>query len=281
MKTLSVCILFASLSLPAVEAAPEKTITSTTESRGEQVIIPPFDLDDDDILRMKEKVQKIKPLLEKDRELAYTRVRDIYEIPGIVPRINLAYGYGTVINLPYTFNGSNIATGALEKFHVEVKGSSLIIFPVKEFKSTNIIVFEDAGNAMVPHHYLLIEDSASGGADLTVNIKRGSSGTVPDTIDAMVRVITTQRVPEKGTNESILLAGRSPSLTNLTGYPFVRMMKLTQPDLYVFMIAQRVTPVGHAEFWVNTGTGTTIVASRSSKITVRRIIDGKTLSNID
>jgi len=262
-----------------VEAAREKTAETAREQPAEQVVVPPFDLPEDDIRQMKEKVQRVKPLLEKDRELARMRVRDMDEIPGIVPRISLAYGYGTVINLPYSFNVSDIVIGAREKFSIETKGSSLIIFPVKEFKSTNIVVFENREGATAPHHYLLVEDSASGEADLTVNISRPGSVAVTDVTDAMVRVITTQRMPEKGTAEGILLAGRSPSLTNLTGYPFVRMMKLSQPDLYVLLVAERVMPVGDHEFYVNIDTRTTIVASRGSRITVRRVADGKTFTN--
>ncbi len=281
MRTLSVFILFVFLSLPAADAAREKA-PETAGDQGpgmEQVVIPPFDLPEDDIRRIKERIQRVKPLLEKDRELAHMRVRDVEEIPGVVPRINLAYGYGTVINLPYAFSADDIVIGAGEKFSIETKDGSLVIFPVKEFKSTNIIVFEKKNGTAVPHHYLLVEDSASGHADLTVNIRKPGYGAVIDMTDAMVRVITTRRLPEKGSSEDIFLEGRFPSLADLPEYPFVRVMKLSRPDLYVYMIAQRVTPVGEHEFCVDIDAGTTVVASRSPGITVRRVKDGRTFTN--
>lgn len=279
-RTLSVCILFVFLSLRAADASREKTQETDADQRPgmEQVVVPPFDLPEDDIRLIKERIRRVKPLLEKDRELARMRVRDVEEIPGVVPRVNLAYGYGTVINLPYAFSSDNIVIGAREKFSIETKSGSLIIFPVKEFKSTNIIVFEEKDGALLPHHYLLVEDSASGGADLTVNVIKPACGAVMDMTDAMVRVITTRRLPEKGSAEGIFLEGRSPSLADLTEYPFMRVMRLSRPDLYVYMIAQRVTPVGENEFCVYIDAGTTVVASRTPGITVRRVEDGRTFT---
>jgi hypothetical protein len=268
------------LSLPVAEAAPDTPQETTKQQAEGQIVVPPFDLPEKDIVEMKEKVQRLKPLIEKDHELARTRERDVDEVPGTVPTIHLAYGYGSVINLPYSFSVDDIAIGAREKFSIETRGNSLIIFPVREFKSTNIIVFErtQAGDQL-PHHYLLVENGASGEADLTVNVRRSGMGGVSDITDAMVRVITTQRIPEKGTVEDILLEGRSPSLTNLRDYPFIRMMKLQKPELHVFMIAGKVMPVGDADFALDLGNGTSIVASRSREITVRRVGDGKTFKN--
>ncbi len=57
------------------------------------------------------------------------------------------------------------------------------------------------------------------------------------------------------------------------------MMKLAKPDLYIFMIAGKVTPVGNADFWLDLGNGTTIIASRQRELTVRRINDGKTFKH--
>jgi len=278
-KTLSVCILSVSLSLPVVEAAPEQSSETPKQQAEGQILVPPFDLPEKDILELKEKAQRLKPLIEKDRELSRMRERDIDETPGVVPTIRLAYGYGSVINLPYSFSVDDIAIGAREKFNIETRGGSLIIFPVREFKSTNIIVFERTQGEQVPHHYLLVEDGASGEADLTVNVRREGLRGGTDITDAMVRVITTQRIPERGTAEDILLAGRSPSLTNLTAYPFIRMMKLVRPELHVFMIAGKMMPVGDAEFALDLGNGTSVVASRGRDITVRRVADGKTFTN--
>lgn len=278
-KTLSVCILSVSLSLPVVEAAPEQSSETPKQQAEGQILVPPFDLPEKDILELKEKAQRLKPLIEKDRELSRVRERDIDETPGVVPTIRLAYGYGSVINLPYSFSVDDIAIGAREKFNIETRGGSLIIFPVREFKSTNIIVFERTQGEQVPHHYLLVEDGASGEADLTVNVRREGLRGGTDITDAMVRVITTQRIPERGTAEDILLAGRSPSLTNLTAYPFIRMMKLVRPELHVFMIAGKMMPVGDAEFALDLGNGTSVVASRGRDITVRRVADGKTFTN--
>ena len=282
-RILLVCILSVFLSPWAAEAAQEKPSGASEEQKQnvEQIMVPPFDLPEDDIRQMKEKMKRLKPLLEKDGELAHIMVRDVDEIPGVVPRINLAYGYGTVINLPYTFNAEGIVIGAKEKFDVRTKGGSLIIFPIKEFKSTNVVVFEEkeGGGAVIPHHYLLVEDSASGGADLTVNIRKPEYGAATDMVDAVVRTISTRIIPGKGTAEGVLLAGRYPSLTDLAHeYPFVRMMKLSQPDLYVYMIAQRVTPAGEYDFYVEIDARNTIIASRTPGITVRRITDGKTFT---
>jgi len=271
--------LFVFLNLPVVEASPEQAPETRKQPAEEQIIVPPFDLPEQDIREMKEKVQRLKPLIEKDRELSRMRERDIDEVPGVVPRIHLAYGYGSVINLPYRFSMDDIAIGARETFNIETRGNSLIVFPVREFKSTNIVVFERTQGAPVPHHYLLVEDGASSEADFTVNIKRGGLGGLTDATEAMVRVITTQRIPEKGTAEDFLLEGRLPSLTNLSAYPFIRMMKLSKPELHVFMVAGKVMPVGNVEFSVDLGNGTSVVASRGREITVRRIADGKTFTN--
>ncbi len=278
-RTLSVCILFVFLNLPATDAATDQMPEARKQPAETQITVPPFDLPEEDIREIKEKVQRLKPLIEKDPELSRMRVRDIGEVPGVVPRIHLVYGYGTVINLPYVFTADDIAIGAREKFTVETKGNSLVIFPVSEFKSTNIVVFERTQGGPVPHHYVLVEDGASGEADLTVNIRRGSLGAGVDLTEAMVRVITTQRIPAKGTAEDILLEGRSPSLTKLAAYPFIRMMKLSGPELYVFMIAGKVMPVGDHEFCVDLGNGTSVVALRGREITVRRVGDGKTFTN--
>ena len=48
----------------------------------------------------------------------------------------------TVLSLPFSFAGDDVAIGAREKFNIEVKDGTLVIFPVKEFKATNLIVFE-------------------------------------------------------------------------------------------------------------------------------------------
>ncbi len=278
-RTLSACILSVFLNLPVVEGAPDAPQEIPKQQTEGQIVVPPFDLPEKDIVEMKEKVRRVKPLIEKDCELSRMRVRDIDEVPGVVPTIRLAYGYGSVINLPYSFGVDDIAIGSREKFSIEVRGNSLIIFPVKEFKSTNIIVFERSEGEEVPHHYLLVEDGASGEADLTVTVTRGSMSGVTDTTEAMVRIITTRCIPEKGSAEDILLGDRSPSLTDLGDYPFIRMMKLMKPELHVFMIAGKVMPVGDAEFAMDLGNGTSIVASRSREITVRRVADGKTFTS--
>jgi hypothetical protein len=57
------------------------------------------------------------------------------------------------------------------------------------------------------------------------------------------------------------------------------MMKLLRPELHVFMIAEKVMPVGDHEFCVDLGNGTSVVASRGREITVRRVGDGKTFTN--
>ncbi|MEN6617410.1 MAG: hypothetical protein ABFD12_12705, partial [Syntrophorhabdus sp.] len=201
------------------------------------------------------------------------------EVPGIVPRFKVAYGYGSVINLPFSFTDEDVAIGARDKFTIDIKGNALVIFPVKEFKSTNVIVFEKKEEVAIPHHYLLIEDGASGEADLTVNMRRREASDLTDATDAMVRVITTARLPEKGSAEDILLKDRSPSFMKLNEYPFIRMMSLAKPDLYVFMIAGRVVPVTDTEFWLDLGNGTSIIASRTRDVTVRRIVDGKTFTH--
>jgi hypothetical protein len=280
-KTLLAFTSFVFLSLLAADAAPPDRPPETEKQQQQkhfaedQVIIPPFDLPEKDIMEMKDRARRLKPIIEKDRELTRMKIIDIEEVPGIVPRLRLAYGYGSVLNLPFSFAGEDVAIGAREKFNIEIKDNSLVIFPIKEFKATNLIVFERKDMATVPHHYLLVEDAASGEADLTVNIKRRGMNDLTSATDAMVRIITTQHLPEKGSAEDFLLEGRSLSLTKLDAYPFVRVMKLTKPDLYVFMIAGKASPVGSAEFWIDPGNGTSIIGSRLPDLTVRRIADGK------
>ncbi len=284
-KTLLAFTLFVFLNPLAADAAPEKS--SGTEKHEEQrravedqIIVPPFDLPEKDVVEMKDKVQRLKPIIEKDQELLRMKIVDMDEVPGIVPKLRLAYGYGSVLNLPFSFSADDVAIGAREKFNIEIKDGSLVIFPVKEFKTTNLIIFEKKSEGSAPHHYLLVEDGTSGEADLTVNIKRRDIYDLKSATDAMVRTITTLQLPEKGSVEDLLLMGRSPSLTRLDTYPFTRMMSLVKPELYVFMIAGKVMPVGNAEFWLDLGNGTSIIASRQREVTVRRILDGKTFKYV-
>ena len=280
-KTLLAFTLFVFLILPAADAAADRPVETEKQQQQkhlpeDQVIIPPFDLPEKDIVEMKDKAQRLKPIIEKDRDLTRIKIIDIEEIPGIVPKLHLAYGYGTVLNLPFSFAGEDVAIGSREKFTIEIKDTSLVIFPLKEFKTTNLIVFEKKDGISLPHHYLLAEDLSSGEADLTVNVRRRSVNDVSSATDAVVRMITTQNLPEKGSAEDLLLEGRSPSLVKLDEYPFLSMMKLVKPDLYVFMIAGRVSPVGTAEFCIDLGNGTSIIGSRQPRVAVRRISDGKT-----
>lgn len=279
-KILSVSIFLFFLSVQVPETASgEEGETKKPKQPEEQILVPPFDLPEKDIIEMKDKANRLKPLIEKDKELARMKIRDIDEVPGIIPRFKVAYGYGSVINLPFSFTEEDVAVGARDKFTIEIKGRALVIFPVKEFKSTNVIVFEKTDEAVIPHHYLLVEDGASGEADLTVSMKRRESGDLKDSTDAMVRVITTARLPEKDSAEDILLKDRSPSFAKIDEYPFIRMMSLAKPDLYVFMIAGRVVPVTQAEFWLDLGNDSSIIASRTRDVTVRRIVDGKTFTH--
>ncbi len=282
-KTLLGCILFVLLSLSAAKGVPDQPPETQKQSQQQhkqavedQVVVPPFDLPEKEAVEMREKVQRLKPIIEKDRELSRMKIIDVEETPGMVPKVRLAHGYGSVLSLPFSFAAEDVAIGARDKFSIEVKDNSLVIFPLKEFKSTNLIVFEKANETSVPHHYLLVEDGASGEADFTVAMKRRDMFSVNSATDAMVRVITTQQLPEKGSAEDFLLEGRAPSLTKLDTYPFTRMMKLVKPDLWVFMVAGKVAPVGDVEFAVDLGNDTSVIASRRGDITVRRIADGKT-----
>lgn len=285
-KILLAFLLFVFLNLLPADAAPDKSAEAEKQQQLQKsrqaedpIIVPPFDIPENDIVEMKEKVQRLKPIIEKDKELSRLKIIDIDEVPGMVPRLHLAYGYGTVLRLPFAFAGEDVALGARDRFNIEVKDGALVIFPVKEFKSTNLIVFEKKNETSIPHHYLLMEDGVSGEADLTVSVKRRDTANLASATDAMVRVITTRQLPQKGSAEDLLLEGRSPVLTKLDAYPFIRMMKLTKPDLYVFMIAGKVTPLGDADFWIDLGNGMSIIASRQRELTVRRILDGKTFKN--
>lgn len=284
-KILLAFILFVFLSLLPANAAPdkapetEKQQLQKAQQTEDPIIVPPFDIPEKDVLEMKEKAQRLKPIIEKDKELSRMKIIDVDEMPEMVPRLRLAYGYGTVLSLPFSFAGDDVAIGAREKFNIEVKDGTLVIFPVKEFKATNLIVFEKKDEISIPHHYLLVEDGASGEADLTVNVKRRDITDLRSATDAMVRIITSQQYPEKGSAEDRLLADRSLQLLKLDAYPFIRMMKLTNPDLYIYMIAAKVTPVGNADFWLDLGNGRTIIASRQRELTVRRINDGKTFKH--
>jgi hypothetical protein len=282
-KTLLAFTLFVFLSQLAADAAPDKTPEQEKQQQQKHlpedpVVAPPFDLPEKDVVEMKDKARRLKPIMEKDRELTRMKIINMQEVGGIVPKLRLAYGYGTVLNLPYSFSGDDIAIGAREKFNVEIKDNSLVIFPIKEFKATNLIVFEKKDGSSVPHHYLLVEDAASGEADLTVNIQRHGPDDLASSTDAIVRVITRGCLPEKGSADDLLLEGRTPSLVKLDVRPFLHMMKLTKPDLYVFMIAGKVSPVGNAEFWIDLGNGISVIGSRQRELAVRRIADGKMFS---
>jgi len=285
-KILLAFMLFVSLNPLPADAAPERSPETEkpqsmqkNQQAEEQIIVPPFNIPEQDIVDMKEKIQRLKPVIEKDGELSRVKIVDIDEIPGVVPKVRLAFGYGTVLRLPFAFSGEDVAIGAREKFTIEIKDGALVIFPVKEFKSTNLIVFEKKDEGSIPHHYLLLEDGASGEADLTVNVKRRGPTDLASATDAMVHTIMTQQLPEKGSAAEFLLEGRSPVLTKLDAYPFIRMMRLTKPDLYIFMIADQVTPVGGADFWIYPGNNMSVVGSRQRELTVRRIIDGKIFKN--
>ncbi|MBP1749796.1 MAG: hypothetical protein H6Q52_2335 [Deltaproteobacteria bacterium] len=279
-------MLFVSLNLLPADAAPDRPPEAEkqqsmqkNQQAEEQIIVPPFNIPEKDVVDMKEKIQRLKPVIEKDSELSRLKIVDIDEIPGIVPKVRLAFGYGTVLRLPFVFSGDDVAIGAREKFTIEIKDGALVIFPVREFKSTNLIVFEKKDETSIPHHYLLVEDGASGEADLTVNVKRLGTTDLASATDAMVHAIMTQQLPEKGSAGEFLLEGRSPVLTKLDAYPFIRMMRLTKPDRYIFMIAGKVTPVGEADFWIYPGNNMSIIASHQRELTVRRIIDGKIFKN--
>jgi len=260
------------------EAASEPAIDKGPQGQG-KVIAPPIDLDVKDIKEIKGKIEKIKPLIEKDREITNIRIRDIEYRPGVVPRIQLAHGYGTVIVLPYQFEISNIALGDKDKFNVEVKGTSVILFPTQEFKTTNMVVFETApGGELVPHHYMLVENSHNGVADLTVRVHKPKAGLAMDSTGAIVKAITTHHIPEKETYEGMFFDGRSPSLKNTVSLPFVRKLTLVSPDLNVYLMNGKYTPVGDVEWSIYPDSKTTIVATRGKGVTMRRLSDGKTFT---
>lgn len=286
LKILLAFILFGFLNLLPADAAPDKSSETEKPQQSQKsqqaedpMIVPPFDIPENDIVEMKEKVQRLKPVIEKDKELSRLKIIDVDEVPGMVPRVHLAYGYGTVLRLPFAFTVEDVALGARERFSIEIRDGTLVIFPIREFKSTNLIVFERKDETSVPHHYLLVEDGASGEADLTVSVKRRDVTDITSAADAMVRVITTQQLPDKGSADDLLLEGRSPVLKKLDAYPFIRMMRLTKPNLYVFMIAGKVAPVGDADFWIDLGNGLSVIATRQREVTVRRMLDGKTFKN--
>lgn len=251
------------------------------ESQGQgKVLAPPIDLNISDIKEVKEKINKIKPLIEKDRELTTTRVREIEAGNRTVPRIQLAHGYGTVIVLPFQFELANVALGNKDKFQVDAKGNSLIIFPLQEFKATNLVVFEStADGEFVPHHYLLVENSQSGVADFTVKVNKQKPGSVENLTDAVIKALSTQRIPNKETMDWSFFEGRAPVISNMNTAPFMRKLTLLSPDLTVYMINGRVTPLGDVEWSAYPDGKTTIVAIKKGRLTVRRIDDGKTFSS--
>ncbi len=241
---------------------------------------PPVDLDIADIREVKEKVAKIKPLIETDRELTTIRVREIEAGSRAVPKIELAYGYGTAIVLPFQFDLANVALGNKEKFHVDAKGNSLIIFPLQEFKTTNLIVFEStADGEVVPHHYLLVENSQAGTADFTVKVNKQKPGSAQNLIDAVIKALSTQHVPGKETAEWAFFEGRAAVISNMGASPFMRKLTLLSPNLTVYMINGRVTPLGDVDWSAYPDSKTTIVATKKDRLTVRRVGDGKAFSS--
>jgi len=255
-------------------AAEEKAAQSAAK-----LLAPPIDLDIKDIKEMKGRVEKVKPLLEKDKELTDVKVREIQYRPGVVPRIHLAHGYGTVIVLPYQVEASNIALGDREKFRVEVKGTSVVIFPLQEFKTTNMVVFETVpGGDLVPHHYMLVENSQAGVADLTVRVHKPKVGDETDPNGAIMKALMTRRIPGKESYEGMFFEGRSPVVNDMTQFPFLRKLSLVSPDLNVYLIDGKYIPVGDVEWSVYLDGKTTVVATRAKSLTVKRASDGKTFT---
>lgn len=256
---------------PAASDQPEKTDQV-------KVVAPPIDLDIKEIKEMKTKIDKVKPVIEKDRELTNVRIRDIEYRPGIVPRIQLAHGYGTVITLPYQFDAANIALGDKGKFNVEVKGTSVILFPLQEFKTTNMVVFENgAGGELIPHHYMLTENSYGGTADLTVKVHKPKPGTIANSTDAFVKAVVNRHIPGTETYEGMYFDGREPVIKDMT-VPFIRKLALSSPGLNIYMANGKFAPVGDVEWSMYPDSRTTIVATRGKSVTVRRLSDGKTFT---
>lgn len=253
--------------------------------------IPAADVSEEDIAKFKARADKLKPLLERDREVR-PRVRQVSEDRGRISKIFLTQGYGTVISLPFAFTLDGVALGDKSKFQVEAKDNSLVIYPLKQFKQTNLIVFETVkkGNPSV-HQYLLVEDSLKVSTDFQVNVQAADTGWIgagpvsassvnDDSFNtAVINTVIRGRVPERDTAEGLILEGRSPLLSPIKDkLPFLQKLTLTAPALYVYLINDRVTPVGSAE-WVSYLDGsTTVVASLSKEVSVRRLYDGKIFS---
>lgn len=247
--------------------------TQPVSSQGSSQQFPLYELDEKDIVEMKEKAIKIKKAIEQDKPVK-PKIRDVAAFPGKAPVIYLAHRYATVITLPYQVEEDDIALGDKTAFNVKVRGNILTIFPLKQFKQTNMVILSKTAGV---HHYTLVEDSSSESADYHVNVKTSSS--VPSASDALSRIAIGGEVPAPDTMQAQLFEGRDLVVHRGDGAPVLRKVVLSNPLYTVYLLDGKYVPsTGGADWYSHVSSRSTVVATKGGEISMRRVGDGKTIT---
>jgi hypothetical protein len=228
---------------------------------------------DEEIAEMREKARKMRRLLEGDVHVA-PKSRTIVGGGGSFPEIRLIKGFATAIHLPYNVNPNNIAIGNAKAFNVVAQGSTLVVFPLQHFRTTNMIVFDENGNA---HQYILTEDLSADSVDLAVNVVQSKQ--IPDFRQVITRSIISGDLPHSGTLQSMAIADRNPKMT-VGHYPIIRKIRLTGAWAEtVYLLEGVYIPVGNNTKWYShIDNRRTIVAVTGDSINIRRVRDGRIIN---
>ncbi|MBT9166683.1 MAG: hypothetical protein DDT19_00007 [Syntrophomonadaceae bacterium] len=225
-------------------------------------IIPPRDISEKEILELKKQAMKIRMLMEQDLK-ATTKIRNIPGVFSPAPIIRVGVGYATVITLPFEFELKNVALGE-RWFTVEKRKNSVIIFPLKPFRTTNLIIYDT--EKMEPKQLIITESLGTGEIDITVNIGRGRENAYQD---AIINSIMTG----KTLNESDVIQNLSQ-----TQFPFIKLLRLASPRLFIFLVEGRYTPATESEWFAYIGDKMTVIAVKTEALQIRRNYDGKIIT---
>ena len=235
----------------------------------------PYDVDEKEIKELRERARRVREVMEITRVID-PRVREIIEIPGKIPEINLTQGYGTVISLPYLFEIEDIALGDKTLFSIDVRENSVILFPLKPFKNTNLTIFSKSDGV---HQYLLVENTNANTADFHVAVLPYKNS--PD-ISGIVRDIAiTGSMPDKESVKGKLIEKSNVKIEYGEKLPVIR--KVVSQQMKVFVLDGRYTPVTYEEVaWYtvldNKMTLLAVHGETSKDTFVRRIYDGRTFN---
>lgn len=233
-----------------------------------------YDVDEKDIIEIKERAMKVKRALEYEKPVKL-KVRDAIEAPGKIPTIHLSYRHATIINLPYAIDSADrsIRIGDKNAFDIKVDENVLTIFPLRQFKSTNLIITTKGGSV---HHYYLVEDSASETADAQVNIR--SAAALPGKNETLTRLIMGNDVPDPDSLTGMMFEGREMSIQTGSGHPVLKKIVMKNPDYFVYLVDGKYVPTRGADWYSQVGNRKTVVATKEGSIDLRRVGDGETVT---